>query len=611
MSIALGKLKVEGYSNILGILKVSFKNKGARILKAHNGEGKTTILSSIAWVLYGKPLKIGSTIEPWEHKRDANYVGTKVSLTFIKNSITYKVTRCKDYTEQVYGAIGKNRLILHKGSEEITDYKNKKDLQNILEEIIGYNYDLFINTTIFPQKITRFIELKGAQRKEILEEVFDISTLKQGYRVAKDKYTEYSEEATNNETEAHKHVEAVITEESAVRLLRAQAEKQTAMLIEVQARLSEHLSKGLQKITIFDTGTLRAAQIKYNALKGSEEYLDYQENLQALSSNKALLSSERKEENNILKQIKSIKYDKPQKCPVCSSQHTAKSRARAEKFHTTSLEKIVSRLSKRQSQINKLEKEVQQGAELTTKANTLKEIIRSEQSKQRLHKQSSLNNEALNKLHNQTTKEIEGDLASWESMDNSQDIQRLEQSILDHTHKGKIYARKAHSNRVDARVAKFVADRVFGKNGFSAYLLDSAISGINELLKQYEEHTGYGVELCIADNAYKDVQAIVYIDKYPVIYQDLSGGQAQMVNASISLAFAEFMSNKGSISFLGLDEIFENLDTNNAAKVAGIVSQLSLNKEVWLISHRVDIVIPNAEVIHIGNEDKVIRTLTI
>jgi len=604
--IQLNKITIEGYSNLLGPINIRFKGKGVRFLKAVNGEGKTTILSAIAWVFYGKTLKVGSTIDTWEHKRGPEHRGTKVDVIFHKDGHKYKITRCKDFRGQVEGKAGRNRLVLWINGEEYTDSMDKKDLQRHLINILGYNYELFINTTIFPQKITRFIELKGSQRREILEEIFNLTPITLGYKIAKDKYNELTAEATNLSAE-NAITEATITAKEDTQAALEKADEEKALNIKKnQTEVARLKALIPQDIKPPKDSTLEIRQ-EIQVIKQSEEYKDYQEAATDLVVNSKTLTNLRASRTSLEKQLSKTKYAKEGNCTVCKQDLKGKAHANVIKHFKEELVAIELKITKANANRGKLNKKVTAKGVLDNTI-ALKEAEKTKVDKKLAdHKDQQWNN----KVNQGLIDAAEKNLKDWEALNNSEEISTiiLELGILRTTLETK--ENDLRRAQTKATAYEFVANKVFSKSGFKAYLLSIAVEEINKILEVYNQQTGFKVELIIADNAYRDVQAIIYIGGYPVIYQDLSGGQAQLVNASISLSLAEFMASKGTINFLALDEIFENLDKANAERIASIVETMGNHKEVWLITHRNDIVLPNSEIIYLEAEDKVIKELTI
>ncbi|RLF08349.1 MAG: hypothetical protein DRJ64_01190 [Thermoprotei archaeon] len=602
------KLAIEGFGNIIGPLKIRFRGQGVRVIKAKNGTGKTTILSSIAWVLYGKPLKNGSTVETWEHKRPQNYLGTKVSFKFKKHGVKYQVIRCKDYRGTVLGRVGKNHLMLVIDGEEYTEYQNKRDLQKKLELIMGQNYELFTNTVIFPQKITRFIELKGAQRKEILEEVFDISFITQGYELANNKLKELAEQGHTISKKIVELESSIWNKEHSVELLEKIDSEIADKVLMLRTKVTG-LETELLELTHSKPRTAEKVTIKIANIRNSEIFQQLSTKMHNLTVQEQYLTDRVSDRKKLEKKIKKAKYSDKEdvSCEVCGQTLDTKASKKVLDKLLSDLVIVEKKASTLSTAVTKLKIDTQSGSAM------LQEVCSLEEQK----------------------KNIKNKLATWEKGDRAKaivevKIESLQEEIkrvldTDNSEAIQVYKDEAEEleetldkeevlNRKNIKqqdIYKFLAQKVFSKNGFKAFLLDMAIKDINTILSKYADQTGFLVELEIADNAYRDVQAIIYVDDYPVIYQDLSGGESKMINASISLSLAEFMGNRGSMNLLALDEITENLDSENQERVGNIISTIGEEKDVWIITHSPYLVIPNAEIVHLDSEEGVINKLYI
>ena len=147
------------------------------LIKATNGKGKSSILSSLVWALYGKNLKGVSNVNTWESVRPKDYLGTMVELYFQKDSHLFKIIRCQKYKGILEdGAKGNDRLIFLKDNE-LVNVKGKNQIQDEICKEVGLSYTLFMNSIMFGQGIKRLIQESNSDKKKIFEEVFDLEFL--------------------------------------------------------------------------------------------------------------------------------------------------------------------------------------------------------------------------------------------------------------------------------------------------------------------------------------------------------------------------------------------------------------------------------------------------
>ena len=110
--IEFSKIIIEGFCSIPN-LELQLNTDKTTIIRASNGQGKTSIFSAIVWAIYGKNLKGISDVNTWKKYRPKGYNGTKVELFFNKNNSVHKIIRCQEYKGDIDNAKGKNRLIYY------------------------------------------------------------------------------------------------------------------------------------------------------------------------------------------------------------------------------------------------------------------------------------------------------------------------------------------------------------------------------------------------------------------------------------------------------------------------------------------------------------------
>ena len=134
---------------------------------ASNGAGKSALLESIFWVLYGKTFR-GSTGKDW-HVNLEGSVGDK----------PFVIARHPKGIDYTFDGV-------------ISEAKLKTDVQaQILRDILdGISWKTFSTLTYFtPFTITKwFVQMTDTDRKAILLEVLDLSWLDRLYEIVKDEY---------------------------------------------------------------------------------------------------------------------------------------------------------------------------------------------------------------------------------------------------------------------------------------------------------------------------------------------------------------------------------------------------------------------------------------
>lgn len=126
-----------------------------------NSSGKSSLLTGIVWVLYGKLFKSPGKDEVVNHKAGKN---CRVSITFKKDGIEYRITRHRKYDKF------QNSVLV----EDLTSGTNitQKDVQDQIDKLIGMSFNLFGHCVFFGQGVTkRFTSLGDGEKKAVIEEI--------------------------------------------------------------------------------------------------------------------------------------------------------------------------------------------------------------------------------------------------------------------------------------------------------------------------------------------------------------------------------------------------------------------------------------------------------
>ena len=126
-------LNIEGFQSI-GSAELDFDNLGTCFIKGinnydsktkSNGSGKSSLLVSIYWVLFGKtPAGVGNDVV-----NKFSNTGCNVELSIKVDGVIYNIRRSQNHHKY------KTNLVILKDSEDISG-RNKSDSEKIIKEII-------------------------------------------------------------------------------------------------------------------------------------------------------------------------------------------------------------------------------------------------------------------------------------------------------------------------------------------------------------------------------------------------------------------------------------------------------------------------------------------
>lgn len=552
-------LEAEGFCSIES-LHLQLNPTCTILIKAPNGKGKSTILSALVWAIYGKNLKGVSEVNTWKQVRPKDYKGTKVQVYFQKDSHTYKIVRCQKYDEVLEdGAKGKDRLIFMKDGD-IVDIKGKGKIQDFINREIGLSYTLFMNSIMFGQGIKRLIQESNSDKKKIFEEVFDLEFLNLAKGIAlQDKNNviaqinevEHQSQILKRELEVNKEAyfdlrdreksfKKRIKEER--RELKQDREKLTSLLIQKQKQIKDEVD----------------ASIQIKIKKQNKVILDLRGKIKdAKSLSNVPLKKVIKE---LVIQLEAGHYKR--------ALRDAKS------------------IYKAFSDLDKYDKEYQEALE-------------------RLEELSSVNDK-YRKLKSECD-DIASDIATVDGDLSKLKAEKLK--VMSPKYKQKLREIRKNLRKVDedfhnkeAELENYnwLINDPLGNNGIKAYLFDSSLEFLNKCLDKYAEVLGFRIEFNIdLGTARKEFVTLIERDGQIIDYDELSGGEKQLVNVAMAFAMNESLTMSKGINLAFLDEVFESLSSDNVEVVTSLIRHTFADKTLFLITHLDSLPLSNTKILQV------------
>lgn len=173
--MSLGNVELELDNR--GLVLIEGKNESNNTFES-NGSGKSSTLTTITYSLFGQT--------PYGLKADDvinRKVGDNMSviLHFEVDGTPYRVERYRKHRKH------KNKVRLFQGDTEITG-KSAKDTDSKVQELFGIDYPTYTNSILQGQgEMEVFTKATDKGKKEILENITNISVYKKAQEVAKEK----------------------------------------------------------------------------------------------------------------------------------------------------------------------------------------------------------------------------------------------------------------------------------------------------------------------------------------------------------------------------------------------------------------------------------------
>ena len=530
------------------------------LIKAPNGKGKSTILSALVWAIYGKNLKGVSEVTTWEKVRPKDYQGVMVEVFFQKGEHIYKIIRCQKCNIVLEdGAKGKDRLILMKDNE-VVNVKGKNKLQDAINAELGLSYTLFMNSIMFGQGIKRLIQESNADKKRVFEEVFDLEFLNIAKGIAmQDKNNllaqanevEHQSELLKKELEANKEAyfdlrdrekgfkEKIKSERIE---LKKDRERLTKLLIEKQKALKDEVEQSLQvKIKKHtDYVDVLKSKIKYNRIVSGVSLPDFVKKLK-IQLDKGHYKRAKESVDIIYKAI--INSDKLQ-------EEYEDALGRLDELRTTN------------EKYKRLQKECDDIASDIADIDEELEKLKQEKLK------------VMSPKYKEKLKEIR------------KTLRKVDEDY--------------HNKELELENYNWLINDPLGNNGIKAYLFDSSLDMLNRTLDKYSQVLGFRIEFNIdLGTARKEFFTLIERDGQIIDYDELSGGEKQLVNVAMAFAMNESLTMSKGINLAFLDEVFESLSSDNVEVVTSLIRHTFADKTLFLITHLDSLPLSNTKILQV------------
>lgn len=553
--LKLLNMKVEGFCSIPN-LYVPFDQRQTVLIKAPNGSGKSTIFSALVWCLYGKTIKGVSDVQTWKEFRTSDYCGTMVSVHFQRKESVYQVIRCQKYDKNLEdGSKGRDRFIVIKDAEPL-DIKSKVQLQQKLVDILGLTQNLFTNSIMFGQGINRIIQESNADKKKLFEEIFDLNYLNIAKGIAlEDKSNIVSQlnEAERESASLKRELESTI---STYKDLRAREKDFSNHIREERKELREDRKKLRAK---------RAEILPNLGTSLTQEINMIQKELDKLhkSYNKAKSIS-----NIPIKEFIGNVYEM-----ISSKKYKDASKALLEIMEAFDMMESLQ-------------------LEIDSKSHELDHY------KEKNHEYNK---------YSQILADIDDDLETIKEQLRKLKEEKLK--VLSPKYKEQIaYIRKKlmnvdedyHNKELELEDYNWVIDDPLGNNGIKAYLFDSSLDFLNRELEKYYEILGFHISFEIdLSSTRKEFCTLIEKDGHIIEYDELSGGEKQLVDISMAFAMNQALTISKGINIAFLDEVFESLSSDNIELVIQLVREVYKDKTLFLISHHDSLPFSNVKILEV------------
>ena len=157
-----------------------------------------------------------------------------------------------------------------------------------------------------------------------------------------------------------------------------------------------------------------------------------------------------------------------------------------------------------------------------------------------------------------------------------------------------------HNKELELENYNWLINDPLGNNGIKAYLFDSSLEFLNKCLDKYSEVLGFRIEFNIdLGTARKEFVTLIERDGMIIDYDELSGGEKQLVCVAMAFAMNEALTASKGINLAFLDEVFESLSSDNIEVVTSLIRHIFKEKTLFLITHLDSLPLGNTKILQV------------
>jgi len=533
-----------------------------------NGVGKSSILNSISYALYGQALT--------NIKRDnlINMINKKnmvVSIEFEANNHTYKIERgrkpnfIKFYVDD------------NVSSEDTDEAQGEsRETQAEINKVLGMSHEMFKHIVALNTSTEPFLNMGAAKQRLLIEELLGITML--------------SEKANNLKELINSTKIEIDKEELVIKTIRLSNERIQNTIADVetkatnwdkkQAKTLEELVAAMEALATLD---IDEELKKHEDLKIWLELDQCQKQFESNRSHKQRHLNQLNAQMNKL--IANYEHTAEKKCPTCHQSIDAEQHQKMTDDLETAIGKLDAEVTTETAEISNIELQLAEVVEAkstiskpTTFYNTLTQALNHKNTLDQLAKDWERESEAKNPFTGQAA-----DLANTIQEINFDNLNTLSKQ-------------KDHQ--------EFLYKLLTNKDSFiRKKIIDQNLNFLNNRLNEYLEKLGLPHNVIFQN----DLTVEIMLLGQDLDFSQLSRGERTRLILGLSWAFRDiFESSVENVNLMFIDELLDQgIDSAGMENALGVLKKMERerNKDVFVISHREELVSRVSQVLTVIKEN--------
>lgn len=527
--------------------EVELNKHPSTLIVGKNGEGKSTMLDALTFVLFGKPFR---DISKNQLINSINRKNCLVTIEFELNGHQYRVVR----------GIKPNVFEIYCDGNLLNQDAALKDYQKVLEQqILRLNYKTFTQVVILgSSSFVPFMQLPMGQRREVIEDILDIAVFSTMNGILKEKMVETKDELTKVETSIKVLTEKARAQQKLLQTLQdAKHQNIKTITDKIEANKKEIEAK-LETISGLDA---RAAELHAKLPDASE-----------LERNKSLLDRNFAKFDSKIGQLDEQLefFNSNETCPSCAQGISHDHKQEIQNKLLTEKETNLSNIATLKSAQDKLLEQMKVMTEVSKQLADIRISVSTENSAIAM----------LTKLNTELEAEIQGHNVAG---DIEIEKERLKDIATEAVGLGEI-----KSNLLNERGLQDIASTLLKDTGIKTAIIREYLPIMNKLINKYLAAMDFFVHFEL-DESFNEIIKSRYRDEFT--YASFSEGEKMRIDLAILFTWRQIAKMKNSVNtnLLILDEIFDSsLDNAGTDYFLTIMNQFGEKSNVFVISHKGD-----------------------
>jgi DNA repair exonuclease SbcCD ATPase subunit len=518
------------------------------LVVGENGSGKSTMLDALCFALFGKPFR---DINKPQLLNSINNKDCVVEVEFDTGNKAYKIIR----------GIKPNVFEIYCNGELVNQDAAVRDYQEYLEKfILKLNYKSFTQIVILGSaSFTPFMQLKSADRREIIEDLLDIQIFSTMNSLVKDRLSNNKDLVANKKHEIDLATQKHDMQKKHIDELKQNNEdKVKEYETEIQCN-SDTVSSLLANVTILTT--------EVETLQNSVAV-----KIETEAKVKTITKLESQIESNLSKFRKDIGFfQSHDNCPTCRQ-------TIAMEFKEEELTNLSTKVTECEHGLSQLEQK------LNAEQEKLNDIAEKQKELQRKQVEIATYNTTIT----ETNKMIVRLQKLAEELKNSKTVSDKEEKELSDIKECLTNLKNDLRMFIDERTYYEVAGNLLKDTGIKTKIVKQYLPVINKLVNKYLASLDFFVNFNL-DESFKETIKSRHRDEFT--YNNFSEGEKQRIDMALMLTWRAVakLKNSSNTNLLILDETFDSsLDANGTEELMKILHMLE-GVNLFVISHKGDI----------------------